>query len=166
MTSARRRGIIYGMKGLIIINAYWRAACVTEQAERLREELIAQGAEADIMRNGFLPVGVGRHEIVNEIIGKYDFCIYLDKDKYVSELLEMSGMRLFNRHEAVRLCDDKMRTYAALAAVGLPVPRTIPAPLCYTAGSTAREDVLGGAESRLGYPMILKTSYGSGGKGV
>ena len=166
MTSARRRGIIYGMKGLIIINAYWRAACVTEQAERLREELIAQGAEADIMRNGFLPVGVGRQGIVNEIIGKYDFCIYLDKDKYVSELLEKSGMRLFNRHEAVRLCDDKMRTYAALAAVGLPVPRTIPAPLCYTAGSTAREDVLGGAERRLGYPMIVKTSYGSGGKGV
>lgn len=166
MTSARRRGIIYGMKGLIIINAYWRAACVTEQAERLREELIAQGAEADIMRNGFLPVGVGRRGIVNEIIGRYDFCIYLDKDKYVSELLERSGMRLFNRHEAVRLCDDKMRTYAALAAVGLPVPRTIPAPLCYTAGSTAREDVLGGAEMRLGYPMIVKTSYGSGGKGV
>ena len=130
LTSARRRGIIYGMKGLIIINAYWRAACVTEQAERLREELIAAGAEADIVRNGFLPVGVGRQGIVNEIIGRYDFCIYLDKDKYLSRMLEKCGVRLFDSAEAIELCDDKMLTYIALAGGEVNLPDTLPAPLC------------------------------------
>lgn len=153
------------MKGLVLINAYWRAECVTGQAERIKRELELAGAEADIRRNGFLPCAAGAG-IENEISDAYDFCVYLDKDKYVSELLEKSGMRLFNRHEAVRVCDDKMRTYTALAACGIAVPRTVPAPLCYTPGSVPRADVLDGAERRLGYPMVIKTSYGSGGKGV
>ena len=153
------------MKGLVLINAYWRAECVTEQAERIQRELELAGVETDIKRNGFLPCAAGAG-IENRIADAYDFCVYLDKDKYVSELLEKSGMRLFNRHEAVRVCDDKMRTYAALAANGIAVPYTVPAPLCYTAGSVPRADVLDEVERRLGYPIVIKTSYGSGGKGV
>ena len=121
------------MKGLVLINAYWRAECVTEQAERIQRELELAGVETDIKRNGFLPCAAGAG-IENRIADAYDFCVYLDKDKYVSELLEKSGMRLFNRHEAVRVCDDKMRTYAALAANGIAVPYTVPAP-CLTRSS-------------------------------
>ena len=153
------------MKGLIITNAYWRAACVTEQAERIKCELEAAGAEADVRCNGFFPCAVAGGIDAARVRG-YDFCVYLDKDKYVSEMLERSGLRLFDSHAAVRLCDDKMRTYIALASAGIPVPRTLPAPLCYTPGAEVREDILDGAEAAFGYPMIVKTAYGSGGKGV
>lgn len=154
------------MKICIVINAYWQAGCVTEQAERIAVELKRAGADATIVRNGFLPCAVGRGGIVNELAGIYDACVYLDKDKYLSEMLEACGMRLFNRHAAVRLCDDKMRTYIALSSHGVPVPYTVPAPLCYTPSASPRADVLDGAERRIGYPMVVKTSYGSGGKGV
>ena len=154
------------MKGLIITNAYWRAACVAEQAERIRNELRGMGADADIAANGFLPCSAGKDGISCSVAGEYDFCVYLDKDKYVSELLEAGGMRLFNTHAAIRLCDDKMRTYIALSERGLPVPLTLPAPLCYTPGSVPAAATLDAAERALGYPVVIKTAYGSGGKGV
>ena len=160
-----RAGYNILMKGLIVINAYWRAECVTEQAERIKEELEKAGAEAEVRRNGFLPCSAGGG-IVSEVAGSCDFCVYLDKDKYLSALLEAGGMRLFDTHAAIALCDDKMATYTELARRGIPVPRTVPAPLCYTPGSVPSADMLDKAERLFGYPMVVKTSCGSGGKGV
>ena len=50
-------------------------------------------------------------EIQNNIAKEYAFAVYLDKDKYLGKLLELKGLRLFNRAAAVELCDDKMITY-------------------------------------------------------
>lgn len=142
-------------KAIILVNAYTQSQSELNQPNRIREELEARGVCAQICRNGFFAENFTRE--------KADFVVYLDKDKYAARLLEKKT-RLFNRAEAVELCDDKMLTHIALQ--GVPMPETLAGALCYTPSVPVRKDVLDEAERRLGYPMILKESFGSLGKGV
>ncbi len=98
-------------------------------------------------------------------LSDYDFCLYLDKDEYVAAMLEKEGMRLFNRAESIRLCDDKMLTHVALSNDGIPMPKTINAPLNYS-GYEETNSFLSEVEALLSYPFVAKENYGSLGKGV
>ena len=90
----------------------------------------------------------------------------MDKDKYTSAILEKSGLRLFNSHAAVRVCDDKMETHLALAGKGIPMPPTVGGLLCYDLDAKVKADDMALIEKTLGYPVIVKECYGSLGKGV
>ena len=149
-------------RAIIIINAYSTLPTGLNQAERLKTEFERLGVNAEIRRNGFFAYLDGE-DLVNGLKG-YDFCVYLDKDKYTSAILEKSGLRLFNSHAAVRVCDDKMETHLALAGHGVPMPPTVGGLLCYNAGANVSS--LDFIEKTLGYPVIVKESYGSLGKGV
>ena len=95
-----------------------------------------------------------------------DFIIYLDKDKYQSQLLTKLSVRLFNSHEAIRLCDDKAETYIALSNVGINLPKTIFGALCYNKDLSIKEEWADKIIDSLGLPVIVKESFGSMGKGV
>ena len=127
----------------IIINAYSNLAHSLNQSYRLKEEFCKLGVGADILRNGGRALIDGGGNVVSPLTG-YDCCVYLDKDKYLSSMLERAGMRLFNSHSAVEACDDKMTTFIALAGSGIPVPETIPAPLCYDADAHPSAAMLAG----------------------
>lgn len=152
-------------KGLIIINSYYDLPSYLNQAYRMKEELSALGVTADILRSSELSVSVKDGKTVTGAEG-YDFCVYLDKDKYVSSALEKHGMRLFNTHSAVLACDDKMTTYLTLADNGIPIPDTISGLLCYRPEKQVTKETLDKIESSFGYPLIAKESFGSLGKGV
>jgi ribosomal protein S6--L-glutamate ligase/gamma-F420-2:alpha-L-glutamate ligase len=81
-------------------------------------------------------------------------------------MLEGCGLRLFNSAEGVEVCDDKMRTYLAFRGKGIPVPKSIPAPLCYTPNAQPSVTFLRAVEKELGFPLVAKKSYGSFGMGV
>ncbi len=152
------------MKGLILINAYNRMPEVIHQSERLKEELEKRGVTADIKRNDFFAVSVA-----NDLeckVKDYEFCVFLDKDKYVLQGLEKAGIPLFNKYSAIEVCDDKMTTYLALAGKGIEMPLTLPAIFCYTEGAKTSEESLSEIENKLGYPLVVKKSYGSCGVGV
>lgn len=151
-------------RGLILLNAYYAIPNYLYQADRLQAELHALGVEADVVRNR-PAVSVSGGNLQCDFTD-YDFCIYLDKDKYTSKMLEGHGLRLFNRHTAVELCDDKMTTAIALAGQGVPMPDTVPGLLCYQPDAAIADETLEAVERKLGYPMVVKTSYGSLGKGV
>ena len=153
-------------KALILINAYMRLQSQMSQAERIQQELQALGVQTDILRNDGFFAHVEGCEIATYLPQKYDFCVYLDKDKYISEMLEKSGLRLFNRHGAIRDCDDKMQTYIALSGKGVPMAKTLSGLLCYSSDEPVREETLDKIETVLGYPVIVKESFGSLGKGV
>lgn len=147
------------MKAVILINPYLTQESEFYQPERLRTELAALGVSSDIVPNvGLVQVG---KEICETLTATYDFCIYLDKDKYTPRALEAQGMRLFNRALAVETCDDKLLTHLALQ--GLPMPETIPAPLCYKEGAVTDARFVG---ERLGYPVVVKECFGSFGQQV
>ena len=152
------------MKGLILVNAYTQNEHELNQPRRIRQELAGLGVPCDLRRNDFVPAWVAGG-VRADAARWYDFCVYLDKDRYVPRLLEGAGMRLFNRARAVEVCDDKMLTHIALADV-VPMPATLPAPLCYTAGAPLSDALMGRVEEVLGYPVVVKECYGSLGKGV
>lgn len=144
------------MRVLILINAYTQSEAELNQPRRICEELTKRGAQAEIVRNGALRTGSL----------PYDCCVYLDKDKYLSRMLELRGIRLFNSARAVQTCDDKMETYLALSGSGLRVPKTIPAPLSYTPNAPLSAALIERIEGELTYPVVVKECYGSLGKGV
>lgn len=153
------------MKGLIIINAYTDNPRDFNQPNRLKEEFAKLGVEIDIRRNDFFATRVTDGNLQG-IEFNYDFCIYLDKDKYMSEMLEKMGVKIFNNHNAIRVCDDKMRTHIALSGLGIAMPKTLAGLLCYTDTAVVKAETIDRIEAELSYPIIVKICYGSLGKGV
>ena len=153
------------MKGLIFVNPFLVPKESLHQAERLKEEFNKRGVEVEIVSDGYLRVAI-EGESASIDLPAPDFAIYLDKDKYLSEVLEKGGLRLFNSHQAVRVCDDKASTYIALAGRGVLFPKTIFGALCYSDTLEVKEDSAIKIGNTLGYPLIVKESFGSMGKGV
>ena len=134
------------------------------QSNRVAEELNARGSCVRIEKNGNFLTDIYRSKI--RMADAPDFVVYLDKDKYLPRMLEKKGVRLFNSARGVELCDDKMLTYIALAENGVAVPDTIPAPLCYYPDAAVREEYCREIGHRLGYPLVVKKSFGSWGMDV
>ena len=152
------------MKGLIVINRYRIPAESVFQAERLVEEFKGLGVETSIVDNAFLSSKLLGGKLNNDY--NVDFAVFLDKDKYQSEILEKCGVKLFNSHSAIRLCDDKGQTYIALANNDINIPKTIFGALCYTKDCKINEDDADKIIQELGFPIIIKESFGSMGKGI
>lgn len=150
------------MKGLILVNAYAQTT-ETRQVLRMREELAALGVRSDVMRNDRF---FARTAIDNDArLDGYDFCIYLDKDKYASRVLE-KRMRLFNSAAAVEKCDDKMTTHIELSGHGIPMPQTVAGLLCYDKSAKISDETADRIIAALGLPVVVKQCYGSMGGGV
>lgn len=150
-------------RGTIIVNAFDRRENVLHQSKRLKEEFERRGVAADILPSGFLCSTDGN---IATSLGGYDFCVFLDKDKYASVMLEKAGLRLFNSAASIAACDDKMLTFICLSGLGIPMPKTFPAPLCYMEGEGLSPSMLDYLEGELGYPMVAKAAYGSLGREV
>ncbi len=154
------------MKGLILINAYADFPSINRQSARLKEAFAALGVETEICKSDALNNFTDEQGRLVSLWQGYDFCVYLDKDKYLSQMLEASGVRLFNSHAAIENCDDKMLTFLRLAERGIPMPKTYPAPLCYTPQAKISDSFFERLIDALGLPMVVKTCFGSLGKGV
>ena len=152
-------------QGIIVINPYQIPLESVHQANRLKDEFNALGVSVSIMTDTFLRNFIAENKIQSEL-KDIDFIVYLDKDKYQSEILESLGIRLFNTHKAVRVCDDKGSTYLALENSGLNIPKTIFGALCYNKDMPIDTDWAKKIAENLGYPLIIKESFGSMGKGV
>ncbi len=152
-------------KGLILINAYSTIDTAINQATRLKEEFLLRGVKVDVVKNGEFCTYIENNLFKSKYFD-YDFCVYLDKDKYVSQILEKKGVKLFNNHNAIRVCDDKMRTYIALCEKGIDVVDTIPGALCYIENAKIDEQKIKEIGEKLGYPLVVKHNYGSLGQGV
>ncbi len=155
------------MRGIVIINGFPSAEKFFAQGEKIRKAIQENGVECDLVKNGdAYALLTEQGGVETPLAAKYDFAVYLDKDKYLGRMLEKTGMRLFNCAKAVETCDDKLLTYLALENSGLRLAKTIPAPLCYTKGATPNEFFLEKAADCLGFPLVAKKSFGSFGAGV
>lgn len=150
------------MQALIAENAYIKNKSQLSQAERIAEELNSLGVFVEIKKN-FCLAEIAANQVKTH---KYDFCVFLDKDRVAACLLERAGIRLFNSAQAIEVCDDKMLTNAALAGLDIPLPDCVYAPLCYYADSAEDSAFLERVAQTLGFPLVAKTNYGSLGAGV
>ena len=150
-------------KGLILINAYSGEKSLA-QSVRLRDELSKLNIQTEIKHNNFIAAHIEGGQILQNL--GVDFCVYFDKDKYISHMLEKSGIRLFNKHSAIRACDDKMTTHILLSQNQINMPATIAAPLCYDNNAKVDAEFALKLADKLGFPMVVKKCYGSLGSGV
>lgn len=148
---------------LIVINGYGLAGGIQHQVDRLKQEFSKRGVEVEVIKNTqvFAYIFEGNIEIS---LPKYDFVLYLDKDRYVAELLEKAGYKLYNSIDSIIKCDDKMLTHICLSNERLKMPTTISSTLCYT--DNGNRDYLKPVIEKVGLPMIVKENYGSLGKQV
>ncbi len=155
------------MRSLIIINGYPNGEKFYTQANRIAQALENEGVETEVVKNGEVCAWMEENGTVNaSAFQRYDFIVYLDKDKYLGQMLEKAGLRLFNSAKAVEYCDDKLLTYLTLEQSGVRLIKSIPAPLCYTPNAEANPRFLQNVAKQLGFPLVAKKSYGSFGMGV
>ncbi len=151
------------MKGIIITNAFDKNPVQIQKANRMAQELSLLGVEVEILSNDNFVAYVKEGNVICNI--RCDFVLYFDKDKYIGQLLEKSGIRVFNTSQATALCDDKMQTHVALAG-HVAMPTTLSGALCYTPNGIINKHYLQKAVDTLGLPLVVKQCYGSFGEQV
>ena len=152
------------LNGVIIVNRYCKISAMKNQAERLKTEFELKGVNVKIIDNGY-NFFISKNGSINSSLLDIDFCLFLDKDRYTADALEKLGVRVFNPSSSIVVCDDKALTYLSLVNNGVNMPKTLPSPLNYTATEVTGEEVDEIAKN-LGYPVVVKLSYSSMGKGV
>lgn len=148
---------------LIVINGYGLAAGIQHQVKRLTEEFLKRGVKTTVIKNTEVFAYI-LQEKVDISLPKVDFVLYLDKDRYVAQMLEKNGYKLFNNIDSIIKCDDKMLTHICLANEGIKMPTTVSSTLCYT--DNGNREYLDKVIELVGLPMIVKENYGSLGKQV
>lgn len=153
------------MKGLIIINAFFNSEEYLYQPLRLQEEFKLLNIEIDIMQNNNFAFIISNNNITS-FLNDYDFCIYLDKDKYILKALDAVNIPVFNSSDSIITCDDKFLTYLKLANNNIPLIKTLPGLLCYSKNAIIPKSTYDKIEQELNYPLILKETCSSLGAGV
>lgn len=146
-------------KGLAIVNGYGVLPGIENFLLRMTEEFKKLGVQLDHKKTTDVLAFVQNDGMIHSPLDAYDFILFLDKDMYLSELLEKLGYRLFNSAESIRLCDDKMLTHITLSQNGVPMPKTIATPLNYLGLSSP--EFIENVEKELSYPIIGKSCFGS-----
>jgi [lysine-biosynthesis-protein LysW]--L-2-aminoadipate ligase len=82
-------------------------------------------------------------------------CISHNRSLYALRILNLWGVRTVNTYKVADTCGNKILTTAALAAAGVPQPRTL---LAFSPESALT------AIEQLGYPVVLKPPIGSWGR--
>lgn len=96
-----------------------------------------------------------------------DFVIFWDKDVRLARLMEEHGFRLFNSAQSIAVCDDKSWTCICLQQAEIAMPKTWIAPMTFAKdGYYDQTAYFEHAGEDLGYPLVLKESFGSFGAQV
>ena len=82
-------------------------------------------------------------------------CLHHSRALYALRILNQAGIPTVNSYAVALTCGDKINTTTALAAAGVPSPRTL---IAFTPESALE------AIETLGYPVVLKPAIGSWGR--
>lgn len=154
--------------GYIIYNGFWNAT-PSDPVRRLAAAAAKRGVVLTPVPNTAFVIQTAPTVSVSLddcALGAGDFALFWDKDTRLATALENCGVRLYNGASAVAACDDKSETHRLLALGGVPMPKTLLAPMAYTEVTSAVEPFLTAAERELGFPMVVKECYGSFGRQV
>ena len=158
------------MAGYLIYNGFWNPKGPPDAVRRLQQAGERAGGPLTPLPNTALAAdfaggtpAVRRADTPGkEPLTAADFALFWDKDVRLARTMEAVGMRLYNPADGVAVCDDKAATHLALARHGLPMPRTLAAPMTYLhMDAGPAEAFYRTAEELLGYPLVLKECFGS-----
>ena len=163
------------MTGYVVYNGFRYPAVPPDPAVRLIRAGRNNGIDIRPLPNtaavaAFFPDagGVSRSASISVRIltepaaGRPDFVLFWDKDVRLARAMEAAGWRLYNAADAIALCDDKAAMHLALARHGIPMPRTLVAPMTYPDMDHGPVGpFLAYAARQLGFPMVVKECFGS-----
>ena len=150
------------MQGVIIVNQ--EVGHNRYKIDRLNEEFEKENVEITVLVNDGTLAKIENNNVVLNFTA--DFVIYLDKDIYLARFIEKCGIRMFNKADFIKLCDDKLLTFLACSNMGIRMPKTFAGPLMYREPQNDDYLFLNTIVKEIGYPMIVKKVYGSLGEGV
>ena len=153
------------MDGVLVTDCFFWSTKFDELSDMLVRSANERGVEITKMENSGCLVDTGLATVPG-FRGRPDFVIMWDKDVLLAEFLEKQGIPVFNSSKAIAICDDKRKTHLHLMQHGLPMPRTIFAPMTYDNIGFTDHVFLNRVADRLGYPFVLKEAYGSFGEQV
>lgn len=148
----------------IIYNGFWNKT-PPDPVRRLKHELENAGVNTRVLKNTECTVTLAPAVSVKPVAVD-DVVLFWDKDTRLARALENAGARVYNSATAVAVCDDKSETHRVLALHGIPMPKTLLAPMTYVDVSDPIEPFLEEAEKQLGFPMVVKECFGSLGEQV
>ncbi len=150
-------------KGIIIVNHQYGNASknIDYKIMRFKEEFSKLDIALQVIKNDGSLSYIDSNGAIKLNIGTCDFIIYLDKDKYLLNLLKKENIKVFNRPDFIQLCDDKMLTHIALSNYNIAMPKTIPGPLNYNLNDDNSLEIITNITKQLKFPMLIKGVYGS-----
>ncbi|MGE7877299.1 ATP-grasp domain-containing protein [Peribacillus muralis] len=152
----------------IVVNGYLQHDKFSSLALFIQASAERKNIKATLIRNSdLIPVVEKGVPLLKGKVGKLpDFVLFMDKDIHLARHLEMLGLPVYNSSNAIDICDSKAKTHQALAGHGIPMPKTIFPPFTYEGIERGNMDVFKQIGSELGFPLIVKESYGSFGEQV
>jgi alpha-L-glutamate ligases, RimK family len=150
------------MTGILVVNEFLYSDKFNEIHNWLLEAAQKYGIQMQLRTNAqlLIDISTGRNE------KEADFILFWDKDIKLAFYLEQLGYPVFNSSKAIEICDDKSLTHLTLMKNMLPMPRTIIAPKTFENIGYTNYDFLSQIIERLGFPMVVKESFGSFGQQV
>lgn len=153
------------LKGCLITNEYLNNSKFSIIHEWFTESARKYLIDLKIKTNAEIPILLGGDSALGDLDGM-DFILFWDKDIRLGRYLEGKGFSLFNAADAIALSDDKSLTHMALERVGIPMPKTLIAPMTFENIGYTNLEFLKEAEAVLGYPCVVKECFGSFGQQV
>ncbi len=132
---------------------------VRAEEKLLFEAFSQRGVAFDLIDDRKLIFDISGGETYASRYNQYDViverCIHHGRALYSLRILNDRGIPTVNSAQVADICGDKLQTTNALAAAGIPSPRTF---VAFTAESALE------AIEELGYPVVMKPSVGSWGR--
>jgi RimK family alpha-L-glutamate ligase len=152
------------MTGILVVNEFLHSGKFNEIHHWLLQAAEKQNIDLKLTTNAQLLIDIQNPESREARFA--DFILFWDKDVKLACYLEQLGYPVFNSSRAIGICDDKALTHLTLMNSGIPMPRTIIAPMTFANIGYTNYDFLPEAAKRLGFPMVVKESFGSFGQQV
>lgn len=148
------------MTGWLVVNNFIDSSKFSELYAFLENSAKRHGIELSVKKTGELMSAYEKDMRLP------DFVLFWDKDIILAKRLEMMGARVFNKASAIEICDNKALTAIKLKELNIPSPETYVAPKTFEGVGYNSKEFLSFAGGELGYPMIIKESFGSFGQQV
>ena len=155
------------MIGWLVVNEFLNTTKFHEIHEYLLKAGQRQGITLHLKTNAQLLIDLNESsDCLVPRNNDVDFVLFWDKDILLAKHLELLGYPVFNSAQAIDVCDNKAKTHLNLMHAGIPMPRTLIAPMTYTTIGYTNLDFLEEAVACLGFPLVLKECFGSFGQQV
>jgi RimK family alpha-L-glutamate ligase len=150
------------MTGILVVNEFLHTSKFNEIHAWLLEAAKKHSIDMLLKTNAELPIymnGTRKEKLA-------DFILFWDKDVKLAYYLEQLGYPVFNSSRAIEVCDDKALTHLTLMNCGIPMPETVIAPMTFQNIGYTNYEFLDKIADTIGFPMVVKESFGSFGQQV